>query len=86
MEMWKAPHWTAAIPSATSCGRHSIRRAFSAPYARAFLRDVVVVGLVGLAEIGRVGVGNRPLGAHPVQRRAGVESARERDAHFLAKR
>ena len=47
-------------------------------------RDVVVVGLVGLAEIRGVGVGNRALGAHPVQRGAGVETAGKRDADLLA--
>ena len=47
-------------------------------------RDVVVVGLVGLAEVGGVGVGHRPLAAHPVQRGAGVEAAREGDADALA--
>ena len=35
VEMWNAPHWSAAMPSATSCGRHSMRRAFSAPYGSA---------------------------------------------------
>jgi len=35
VEMWKAPLWIAAIPSATSCGRHSMSRACSAPYASA---------------------------------------------------
>src|ERR1700753_1288948 len=43
-------------------------------------RDLVVVGLVGLAQVGGVGVGDRTLVAHPVQRRAGVEAAREGDA------
>jgi hypothetical protein len=32
VEMWNAPHWIAAMPSATSCGRHSTSTAFSAPY------------------------------------------------------
>jgi hypothetical protein len=32
VEMWNAPHWSAAIPSPTSCDRQSISRAFSAPY------------------------------------------------------
>ncbi|MNG23657.1 hypothetical protein D3C87_450660 [compost metagenome] len=31
VEMWKAPDCRAAMPSATSCARQSIRRAFSAP-------------------------------------------------------
>ena len=38
-------------------------------------RDLVVVGLVGLAEIRGVGVRNRALLAHPVQRGAGIEAA-----------
>ena len=48
-------------------------------------RDLVVVRLVGLAEVGGVGVGARALGAHPVQRRAGVEPAGERDADAFAR-
>jgi hypothetical protein len=47
-------------------------------------RDLVVVGLVGLAEVGGVGVGNRSLLLHPVQCRAGVEAAGEGDADLLA--
>jgi len=31
VEMWNAPHWIAAMPSAASCGRQSTRRAFCAP-------------------------------------------------------
>ena len=31
--MWNAPHCNAANPSATRFARHSISRAFSAPYA-----------------------------------------------------
>ena len=49
-------------------------------------RDLVVVGLVGLAEVGGIGVGDRALAAHPVQRGAGVEAAGERDADLLADR
>ena len=41
----------------------------------AMREDGVVVGLVGLAEIRRIGVRNRALRAHPVQRGAGVEPA-----------
>ena len=47
-------------------------------------RDVVVVGLVGLAEVRGVGVGDRALAAHPVQRGARVEAAGKRDADLLA--
>ena len=48
------------------------------------LRDVVVVLLVGLTEIGGVGVRNGALGAHPVQRGAGIEAAGKRDADLFA--
>ena len=47
-------------------------------------RDVVVVRFVGLAEVRRVGVGDRAFLPHPVQRRARVEAAGKRDADFLA--
>ena len=46
--------------------------------------DVVVVGLVGLAEVGGVGVGDRALLLHPVEGGGGVEAAGEGDADFLA--
>ena len=49
-------------------------------------RDVVVIGLVGLAEICRVGVGNGALGAHPVDGGAGIEAAGEGEADFFARR
>jgi hypothetical protein len=45
--------------------------------------DGVVVGLVGLAQVGGVGVGQGALVLHPAQRGAGVEAAREGDADFL---
>ena len=47
-------------------------------------RDVVVVGLVGLAEVRGIGVGEGALLLHPVQRGGGVEPAGEGDADFLA--
>ena len=47
-------------------------------------RDLVVVGFVGLAQVGGVGVGDRALRPHPVERRAGVETAGKRDADLLA--
>ncbi len=47
-------------------------------------RNLVVVGLVRLAEVGRVGVRNRALLLHPVQRGGGVQPAREGDADLLA--
>ena len=46
--------------------------------------DRVVVGFVGLAEVGGVGVGEGALLLHPVERGAGVEAAGEGDADFLA--
>ncbi len=46
-------------------------------------RNLVVVGFVGLAQVGGVGIRNRALVAHPVQRGAGVESAGEGDTDFL---
>src|SRR5262249_7115710 len=49
-------------------------------------RDVVVVGLVRLSEVGGIRVRNRAALSHPVERRAGVESAGERDADLLAGR
>jgi len=49
-------------------------------------RDLVVVGLVGLSEVGGVGVRDRALAPHPVKRRAGVEAAGERDADALSGR
>jgi hypothetical protein len=47
-------------------------------------RNLVVVGLVGLAQVGGVGVGHGALAAHPDQRGAGVQPAGERDADLLA--
>ena len=47
-------------------------------------RDFVVVGFVGLAEIGGVRARDRALLAHPQQRGAGVESAGKGDADLLA--
>ncbi|MNX95481.1 hypothetical protein D3C86_1277580 [compost metagenome] len=48
--------------------------------------NIVVVRLVGLTQVGRVGVGNGALLAHPEERGAGVESAREGDSDALAGR
>ena len=48
--------------------------------------DTRQVGLVDLAEVGGVGVGDRALLAHPRDRGGRVESARERDADALADR
>src|SRR6185312_10255520 len=43
-----------------------------------------VVGLVGLAEVGGIGKDAGAVLLHPQQRGAGVETARESDADFLA--
>jgi len=48
-----------------------------------FARNLVVVGLVGLAEIGSVGKDARAFLLHPQQRRTGIEAARESDADSL---
>ena len=47
-------------------------------------RDVIVVGFVGLAEVGSVGVGDRALQPHPMQGGGGVEPAGEGNANLLA--
>ena len=49
-------------------------------------RNRVVVGFVGLAEVRRIGVGERPLLLHPVQSSGGVEPAGEGNAYLLADR
>ena len=46
--------------------------------------DGVVVGLVGLAEVGGVGVRDGAFLLHPVEGGGGVEAAGEGDADFLA--
>ena len=58
-------------------------RELGAVLARA-ARNVVVVRLVGLAEIGGVGVRDGALLAHPVNRGARIEAAGERNADLLA--
>ncbi len=55
---------------------------FSAVF-EGFARDLVVIGFVGLTEVGGVGVGDCALLLHPVKRGAGVESAGEGDAYLL---
>ena len=47
-------------------------------------RNGVVVGFVGLAEVCRVGVGDRAFRAHPMERRGRVETTGERDADLFA--
>ena len=49
-------------------------------------RNVGVVGLVGLAEVGGIRVGNRAALTHPVDRGARVQPAGKRDTDFLAGR
>ena len=49
-------------------------------------RDLVVILLVGLAEVGGVCVGNRALAAHPVECCARVEAAGKCDADLFAGR
>ncbi|MNT47386.1 hypothetical protein D3C72_1840970 [compost metagenome] len=48
--------------------------------------NFVVVGLVGLTQVGRVGVGDGAVVAHPQQGCAGVETAGKGDADLLAGR
>ena len=72
------------MPSATSCFAAFDQPRLLGAVGHRLARDLVVVGLVGLAEVGGVGVGNRALRAHPVQRGAGVEAAGKRDADFLS--
>src|SRR5207253_79724 len=45
--------------------------------------NLVVVGLVRLAEVGGIGKDAGALLLHPQERRAGVETARESDADFF---
>ncbi len=46
--------------------------------------NLVVVGLIRLPEVRGIRVGHRTLGAHPMQGRAGIETARECDADVFA--
>jgi hypothetical protein len=43
--------------------------------AHGLARNLVVVSLVGLPQVRRIGERHGPLRAHPVQRRAGIETA-----------
>src|SRR5439155_20995620 len=49
-------------------------------------RNLVVVGLVGLTEVGGVGERNGAAAPHPVKRGAGVETAGKGNADLLAGR
>ena len=50
------------------------------------LRDVVVVGFVRLRQIGRIGIRNRALVAHPCKCSRGVKATGKGDTDFLADR
>ena len=81
--MWKAPDWSAAMPSRTSWEAAVDEAGFLCAVFEGFARDGVVVGLVGLAEVGGVGVGDGAFLLHPVEGGGGVEAAGEGDADFL---
>src|SRR5690606_23582118 len=49
-------------------------------------RNLLVVGLVGLAEVRGVGKGNGALVAHPAERGTRIEPSREGDSDFLSDR
>src|SRR5262249_16511179 len=49
-----------------------------------FTRNLVVVGLVGLAEVGGISKDAGAFLLHPQQRPAGVETPRESDADFFS--
>jgi len=69
-----ANQWAAAVDEAGLC-----RSVFE---SRA--RDGFVVGFVGLAQVGRVGVRDGALLLHPVECGGSVKPAGEGDADFLA--
>ena len=48
-----------------------------------FARNVVVVGFVGLAQVGGVGIGQCALEFHPVQGGTGVEAAGKGDTDLV---
>ncbi len=72
------------MPSRTSCGAAVDEAGLLGAVLERLARDLVVVGLVRLAEVGGVGVGDRALLLHPVERGGGVEAAGEGDADLLA--
>ena len=74
------------MPSRTSWQTAVDQAGFLGAVLERLARDGVVVGLVGLAEIGGVRVGKRALLLHPVQGGGGVEPAREGDANLLVER
>ena len=83
---WNAPHWMAISPSRTSASRQSIRRAALAPCCERDRRDVRRRLLVGLRQVGGVGVDVQALAGQPGHRAARVEPSREGDADLAAGR
>ena len=82
--MWKAP----ALDGGDAFA-HQLRAAVDqagvfGAVGHGLAGDVVVVALVGLAEVGGVGAGDGALGAHPVHGGAGVQPAGEGDADAFA--
>ncbi len=84
--MWNAPHCSAASPSRASASLQSTRIAVLGADRERLLRYRVDVRLVVLAEVGRERVRDRAVLAHPGERAARVEPARERDPDPLADR
>ena len=82
--MWNAPQRSATSASLASASVQSTSTASSAPYCARPLRHRADVRLVVLAEVGREGVRDRAVLAHPRERAARVEAARERDPDALA--
>ena len=77
--------------AALDCGNALVRQLAAAVDQTCFLRAVghglarnfFVVGLVGLAQVGGVGIGQGAFLLHPQKGCRCVEAAREGDAHFL---
>ena len=82
--MWNAPDCSAAMPSRNERAAAVDEAGLFRAVLERLARDLVVVGLVGLAEVGGVGVRDRALLLHPVKRGAGVQPAGEGDADLLA--
>ncbi len=80
--------------AALQCGQSFLHQLHAAVDEAALLgavfqrapRDILIIGLVRLAEVGRIAVGNRSLLAHPVNGRAGIQAAGEGDANFFPNR
>ena len=82
--MWNAPLCSAARPFGRELAAAVDQAGFFSAVFHRLARNLVVIGLVGLAQVGGVGVGQGALELHPVQRGAGVEAAGEGDADLLA--